>query len=68
MLLGGSRPKIAAMLTEEDRDVLVFARFPRRHWRQNRSTNPLERFNLEIERGTDVVSVLRNAACCAWLG
>jgi putative transposase len=41
---------------------LAFAAFPRRHWRQIWSTNPLERVNKEIKRRTDVVGVFPNPA------
>ena len=61
-MLGRSHPKVAAMLTEAEGDLLAFAGFPRRHWRQIWSTNPLERVNKEIKRRTDVVGVFANAA------
>ena len=50
------------MLTDAQPDLLAFAGFPRRHWRQIWSTNPLERVNKEIKRRTDVVGVFPNAA------
>ncbi|TFD63782.1 hypothetical protein E3T47_13365 [Cryobacterium ruanii] len=50
------------MLTDAQSDLLAFAAFPRRHWRQIWSTNPLERVNKEIERRTDVVGVFPNSA------
>ena len=40
-MLGRSHPKVAAMLTDAQPDLLAFAGFPRRHWRQIWSTNPL---------------------------
>ena len=61
-MLGRSHPKVAAMLTDAEPDLLAFASFPRRHWRQIWSTNPLERVNKEIKRRTDVVGVFPNAA------
>ena len=40
-MLGRSHPKVAAMLTDAQPDLLAFAAFPRRHWRQIWSTNPI---------------------------
>jgi putative transposase len=31
--------------------------FPREHWRQNKSSNPLERLQKEIHRKTNVVGI-----------
>jgi putative transposase len=61
-MLGRSHPKVAEMLTDAEPDLLAFAGFPRRHWRQIWSTNPLERVNKEIKRRTDVVGVFPNPA------
>jgi putative transposase len=43
------------MLQDAETDILAFYAFPPDHWRKLRSTNPLERFNKEIGRHTDVV-------------
>jgi transposase-like protein len=61
-MLGKSHPKVAAMLDGAREDVLAFAGFPAKHWRQLWSTNPMERVNKEIKRRTDVVGVFPNPA------
>ena len=57
--LDGRLPKLVAMLEDAETDILAFYAFPAAHWRKLRSTNPLERFNKEIGRRTDVVAEIK---------
>ena len=45
---------------ERRRNVLANLAFPKEHWPQLHSTNPLERLNDEIKRRTDVVAIFAN--------
>ncbi|MGE0025589.1 MAG: IS256 family transposase [Thermoleophilia bacterium] len=60
--LESAAPKVAALLTEAEDDLLAFYAMPAEHWSKLRSTNPLERVNREIGRRTDVVGILPNDA------
>jgi putative transposase len=60
-------PKLAACMDEAENDVLAFMGFPRAHWTQIYSTNPLERLNAEIKRRTNVVGIFPNDAAIARL-
>ncbi len=59
----GSREKnekLGALMDASRDDVLAYMSFPREHWAQIASTNPLERVNREIKRRADVIGIFPN--------
>ena len=53
-------PKLAELMDGARDDVLAYMTFPREHWPQIASTNPLERLNGEIKRRSDVIGIFPN--------
>lgn len=54
------QPKLGTLMDASREDVLAYMDFPREHWPQIASTNPLERVNREIKRRADVVGLFPN--------
>lgn len=52
--------KLAELMDVAREDVLAYMTFPREHWAQIASTNPLERLNGEIKRRADVIGIFPN--------
>jgi transposase-like protein len=52
--------KLGAFMDASRDDVLAYMDFPREHWTQIASTNPLERVNREIKRRADVIGIFPN--------
>jgi putative transposase len=54
--------KAASLMDTAKEEVLAFSAFPRAHWRQIWSTNPLERLNKELKRRCKVVGIFPTEA------
>ncbi len=55
-------PKVVALLEEAEGEILTFYDYPKEHWRQIYSTNPLARLNKELKRRSAVVGIFPNRA------
>ena len=60
--VGSGTPIVATLMDAAEEDLLAFTDFPREHRAKLYSTNPIERLNGEIKRGTDVVGIFSNEA------
>lgn len=54
--------RLAVMMDGSREEVLAYMAFPKEHWPQISSTNPLERVNKEIKRRADVIGIFPNTA------
>jgi len=64
----GRFERAARLMDDAKEEVLAFSAFPRTHWRQIWSTNPLERLNKELKRRCRVVGIFPNEASVTRLG
>jgi len=58
----GSFPKIGPPMDDAKAEVLAFASFPKAHWQETWSTNPVQRINKEVKRRARVVGIFPNLA------
>jgi transposase-like protein len=58
--LRAKHDRLGALMDASREDVLAYTDYPREHWAQIASTNPLERVNKEIKRRADVVGIFPN--------
>ena len=54
------QPKLGALMDACRDDVLASMSFPREHWAQIASTNPLERVNRKVKRRSGVIGIFPN--------
>jgi transposase-like protein len=59
---GPRHAKLAELMARAEDDVLAYKSFPKAHWQQLHSTNPIERLNKEIKRRTNVIGIFPNEA------
>ena len=55
-------PRAAQLVAEAEEDILAYMAFPYEHRTRIYSTNPLERLNKEVKRGTNVVGIFPDEA------